>query len=335
MLPFIAKLFLALLWTIICIIGGWFLFCEKGNDDLQSTSANDFFRIAVDELPPSSKSLKKGNEPSTSSSFEEKLIRLGEMAHMTDKIDVVVSCAFGFGKDPQRGKAMTDAVSYSKSWRESALKIEDLHLVLISDMLSNDQIQEISHERLEIVQLDPSSSEMVKESSHLSVNDFVYIAAQTWLLKNSDRLRYVLVTDLHDVVFSDNPFHYMMSVDVHFSSHLLFVQDETKNIPGAFGWLELVWTRCGMVRQEMPRGAVFFSSGLVGGHVEVFFPFLRKYCDELLQMPPKKNCNMAVLQKMMTRDYNTLVVHGWPFHNIFKSTVADSFSIIKHKQLKL
>jgi len=334
-LPFGFKLAVAFVWTFSCVLGGWVLFCENENaEDLQSIGTNQIFRVSVSEMPSQGPGLETSeikDQFTIESNFEKKILKLEKMAHTMDKIDIVLACAFGFGRDPQRGKTLTDAISYSKGWRESVLKIEDLHAVLITDLLSPSEIDEISHERLEVVSFDPSSSEMINASSHLSVNDFVYIAAQAWIVENSERLRYFLITDLHDVVFNDNPFHYMMSIDMHFSSHLLFVQDESGNIPGAFRWLTDVWTRCGMEREKIPRGTSFFSSGLVGGHLDVFLPFLKKYCEELLQKPPKKNCNMAVMQRMITGDYKTLVVHGWPFHNIFGSKLEDKLSIVKHK----
>eukprot|EP00043_Microstomoeca_roanoka_P006154 m.60677 g.60677 ORF g.60677 m.60677 type:complete len:460 (-) comp13297_c1_seq2:441-1820(-) len=266
----------------------------------------------------------------------------------------VLAAWFTFRVDGQRHMQVscTD-VSYIASWYESVMTL-GLYATVLHDCLDPKLISVLENDYIKFSRVDHNTSSAIHYQQ--APNDVRFVLFEEYLAHYQDPLKFVLMTDLHDVRFNRDPFSAMRArQDIH-----IFVgADRFAYKHNPFTWEILEW--CAEAYGQLPLNPVFgnamtLNCGVVGGqygevrrllqHVIRLYrdrQFRKNGCYESWQ----RYCDMAMFAIALMTGYETLHEDIWlasgglrqpyrydsgpPFTNLFSSG-DDAFpSYIIHK----
>jgi hypothetical protein len=259
--------------------------------------------------------------------------------------NIAIACGFNYKKDPQRRKVTQMSGDYMHLWYTSIHKQPNMKGILLGNMYDEAFRMEYATEQVEFVYVDPESHPSFvgdPKSALYSINDQVYFVVD-WYLKNGrnvqENVEYVVVTDLSDVEFLNDPFPFMAAIDGVMQHPQLYVGEEFGVTENQLQWLGNTFWAC--FQEKNKHGFMVYNSGIVGGTFKTLSEFISKMIVQFKSLPDKnkpKNCNMAIFGKVIFDDYQSNVMSGYPLHSKFREPVrgkkTDGMAYIKHKKKK-
>jgi hypothetical protein len=257
--------------------------------------------------------------------------------------NIAIACGFNYKKDPQRRKITKASRGYMRLWYTSIHKQPNMKGILLGNMYDEAFRMEYATEQVEFVYVDPESHPSFVDdpkSALYSINDQVYFVVD-WYLKNGrnlqDNVEYVVVTDLGDVEFLNDPFPFMAAMDGVMQHPQVYVGEEFGVAEGELKWLDNVFWRCFKERNQ--HRFMMYNSGIVGGTFKTLSEFISKMIVQFKSVPDKKkrkNCNMAIFGRVIFDDYQSNVISGYPLHSKFREPfqreLSDGMAYIRHKK---
>jgi len=285
--------------------------------------------------------------------------------------NAVFTAIFGFGKDPQTGKPYEkDNPNHVKRWpwAESVQKLGVEHgIVLHDDVYSPGFVGKIrdtvpSLKSMEFIYANVTEAGLYgnPERKELTAADWRFVAFHDYLKANRHKLRYVLLTDSHDVFFRKDPLKYMEEHDKLLGHKYLYGQEEWRpwyRMNLHTQWLfstedahimkgkeleDTPWGRLlgywnGCFGTPMPREFAYgrmMNCAIIGGHVDAVIPFMERMLKHYAQVPPAQRflmCDMLVYIRTVMEDYNDRFIAGYPWHAKFKINGAHEAAVVYHK----
>lgn len=103
---------------------------------------------------------------------------------------------------------------YIKTWYES-IKSHAIDGVVIGNMFLGMKEFQQEHDYVTYVETDPATDHIINnpKNKERSINDLVYDFSLDWIEKNTGPDDYIIVSDVHDVTYMQNPFPWMRATD--------------------------------------------------------------------------------------------------------------------------
>lgn len=200
---------------------------------------------------------------------------------------VVLTTYFTSRADPLRPDRDPGEVSdydYMSLWYNS-IKGVGLQAVVFHDSLPQSFLEKYSTRDIQYVRVNLAAN------SSLSQNDERFLIYLDFL-EAHPRIKYVLHTDLRDVIINKDPFHLMEQLKQQYD---LFVNVEREN------WIKVPYRRA--YGGEYPKQPVMFNAGVFGGKRQAVIDLLRLMEGEFSRLyalkQKRRNYNMAVLNRML------------------------------------
>ena len=234
----------------------------------------------------------------------------------TNHRDVVFSSYFTSIEDSQRKRRYAkNRFHYMEKWVLSAKKL-GLTTVVFHDGLSPDfqwRLQLFYHKL---------HFQYVPSMQGRSTNDARFYSYLAYLETHSDISR-VLLTDISDVKFQQNPFDLMTQL----GERNLYIGTDIDYYPDmdSMRWLKEKLVKCygeaainkGELSPLMKLSTVY-NAGVIGGSRHLMLGFLRYITQNLDITPHHVNCNMAVVNVVVHKYYFEQVFTGFPLTSRFQ-----------------
>lgn len=253
--------------------------------------------------------------------------------------NIVIAFAFNYKSDPLHKTNRTgDNFKYIKSWYESIHKLEGMKGIILGNMFTENFMKQYADEQVDFLYINPETHTSFLDnpsSERRTINDQVYFVAEWYLNSTKEKYDYALITDLHDIKFRRDPFNLIMAIDRSINKPQLYVQDEYQPFENNLKWISRVWNNC--FSEKFDHGQLIYNSGIVGGRVDKLLLFLHQMNALFDSIPEEKqhlNCNMAVFAHVIFHQYDSNVIHGYPFHHKFRQPYVhsrDDGVFIQHK----
>lgn len=276
-----------------------------------------------------------------------------ELAARSGK-DVAFAGVFSFGVDPQAGKVYEkDSRQHIALWADSVQRLGLQGVVLHDDAYSPAFVERERSEALGFARMDLEQEGLHSDEArtNLTTSDWRFIAFHDYLEQHQDELRYVLLTDAHDVEFRRDPFRYMRALDEAADHGYVYGQEEWRprvalfdptkvNESGeeitAFSRLKPYWKACfGTPMPEAYTLGRMPNCAILGGRVEVVLPFLKRMGHWYSKVPQHARfqmCDMLVYMRTVMEDYGDHYISGYPWHATFKEgDHGQEKAVIYHK----
>lgn len=228
--------------------------------------------------------------------------------------DVIFTSYFTSEVDPQRSlHKYPNRFSYLSKWFESLRKLH-LKAVIFHDGLDQGFMDRLNHVYHNVL------FHRVTSLNNRSTNDARFYAYHDYLKLHPD-IRRVLMTDISDVVFQQNPFDLMTLL-----GDLLYIGTDVDIFPDMLSmpWLSTRLAKCfgnysvfhGDLHNMM-RLAVVYNAGVLGGSRHIAMALLTRITWALDRAPPKLNCNMPAVNYVVHKYFNNITYTGYPFTSRF------------------
>lgn len=155
-----------------------------------------------------------------------------------------------------------------------------------------------------------------------STNDARFYVYRDYILAHRS-IKRVLLTDASDVYFQRNPFELM----AHLQDSKLFVGTDIDMFHSmeVIGWLAPRLLSCFGSSSLSPGSDIHailklsnvYNAGVLGGHKAMLENVLDRICDVLDSTPPAVNCNMAAVNYVIHRWFDSKVYTGFPLTSRF------------------
>ena len=267
--------------------------------------------------------VNQGNHSSTSNS-KQSAYRAWKSQYINSvvakKKNVIMSTYFT-RRENSMYTIIPDKFLFLKQWFISARK-QEAFLVIFHDDLSVDFQTKVKNFYPYV--------EFIHQSSlnGWSANDGRFYMEYDYLLKHPD-ISHVLMTDLRDVKFFDNPFSVMeaigdyiyVGIDV---SYLLYSYE--------LDWIRDIFDVCSKKEDHtFMELHPFLNAGVLGGTRHAMLTYMA-LMNKYLRKTPKFNCNMAAVNFVTNKFFHDVSFSGYPLQQGFKlGTACAVGQAIKHK----
>ena len=227
--------------------------------------------------------------------------------------DFIFTTYFTSAVDPQRQKQrVPNRFGYMKNWYGSVNR-HGLKAVVFHDELSPQFVAKLTNENITFVQ--------VPTLNGRSTNDVRFYIYLEYLQTHSEVKR-VLLTDISDVVFQQNPFHLMDLL-----GNQLYIGTDIDFFPSlhSMPWISTRFESCfgkenvqegGDVHRMMLQLSVY-NAGVIGGKRSKMMAALHWIVQTLNTTPHKLNCNMPAVNYAIHRYFSDVVYTGFPLTSRF------------------
>ena len=230
--------------------------------------------------------------------------------------DVIFSSYFTSIEDTQRKRRYaTNRFLYMKDWLLSVRKLE-IDAVVFHDGLSPDfqwRLQ-LFYPKLQF--------QYIPSLKGRSTNDARFYCYLNYLQAHSDINR-VLLTDISDVKFQQNPFNLMTQL----GEDNLFIGTDIDFYPDmeSMLWLREKLTKC-YGKNAITKGhlsllmrlSTVYNAGVIGGTRQLMLGLLTHVTRHLDMTPKEVNCNMAVVNVVVHKHYFEQLFTGFPLTSRFQ-----------------
>ena len=239
----------------------------------------------------------------------------------------VMSTYFTKVKNPQYPFTfLKNSYHFVQQWFESVIRI-GAHAVIFHDGLTEDLQNRMKnlYSRVHFQKVDGLKGR--------SPNDYRFYLYHQYLSSHPE-IRNVVLTDIRDVVFLNNPFAVMrvigdylfMGLDVPF-----YVNARSHDITYKVLW----WCHYRDSDSKWVYLHPFYNAGVMGGTWHTMFSFLTKMIQYLDRTPHKYNCNMGTITLVIHKHFNENSFSGFPFQSAFTLGLPGPQGLaIKHKEVK-
>ena len=225
-------------------------------------------------------------------------------------VDIVLSTYFTTKKDPQRlNHIKPNNYNYVSAWDQSLRKL-GLRGIVFHDGLAPNFIKSIQSK---------VNFEKVVLSKRLSLNDDRYVHYLRHIEKHP-HIRYVLMTDIADVMFLRDPFKLMRVL----GDHLYIGEDQQLTFIGSNRWLRAGFQNCFRngtdlkgSKKWLNRVTPMYNAGVIGGPRHIVLRFLRIVTAILETLPKETNCNMPAINYVVHKYFDDVIFTGFPLTSRF------------------
>ena len=163
----------------------------------------------------------------------------------------------------------------------------------------------------------------------------MYILIFFSYIESRPNIKYILFSDISDVVFLRNPFDLMRLLGDH-----LYIGDDMDDYPFA---RHLEWTKTKMEQcfgpsfnkqgetKSLLDMSVIYNAGIIGGPRHIMLRFLRQLTEELRELLGD-NCNTAAVNHIAHKYFDDVTFSGFPLtskYKIYQNQMAATYVIHK------
>lgn len=230
--------------------------------------------------------------------------------------NIVLACHVTGVYDVNRNTILEhDSYDLVQAWAES-VRLSNMHGIIFHNGFSEETCRVYANEHVSFVGVD--------YSAEFNPNVFRYFVYRDFLLNFQSTIHSVFLTDVSDVVVTQNPF-----ASVLFQEHrgTLFCGDEPKTLNTP--WMH---DHSAHLRNQIPRfteyeqtfaQAPLLNCGIIGASTTVMLSFLEALCAVHAQFNRQKNTvstgDMGAFNFVARTQFNDQLIHGAPVNSIFKA----------------
>lgn len=230
-------------------------------------------------------------------------------------MDIVFTCYFTGKHDPLRKNYhKTDSDDILKPWVDS-LKNNKLNGLIFHDNLSEEFMNKYRDDYLDFVHY--------KLNTGWSINDERFLAYYEFL-KENDKYKRILLTDLFDVLFYKNPFKIISKPGILYAGDNMSKPIKRNNF---------VSKKMKHAYNKVVYGNEYtINAGVIGGYRGVMLKLLEGMVDEFYAVNGNKNLNMAIFNKVGYELFGRKNIHiGAPLTSKLKRNEKKGNFAVKHK----
>lgn len=197
--------------------------------------------------------------------------------------NVIISSYFTSKVDPQRKVIQqTNSFEYIKSWYISIVENNSTGIILF-DQCSDDFIKEFTNYNIQFVKCSLGAH---------SLNDERYFLFFAYIAHYYNQLDYVLITDINDVIFNNNPFEWLIKFE---KDQILLGRNNTNRFIDSQYNLERLMNLEKSLNFVLPNEFFLFpvyNAGVTGGNTTIILYFLLLLTKKISQLSKVYNNNM-------------------------------------------
>ena len=221
-------------------------------------------------------------------------------------------------------------MEYSRNWIETVAHT-GLHGIIVTNIKNDTVLQHLKSFGISLVTV-PADSPIFLDNPEQTTVDLKFFAAQQWIRKEQYTYDYLMITDLSDVTFLNNPFPFMRGYDQSMGKPQLYLGSE--EVDGSKPWMQNLWWNCW--QESVPDkfwDRPFYNPGILGGQMSVMIEFMDAITDRLLdavRIEKHKSCDMQAAWTAADR-FVTNTYTGFPLHTKYKQYALDNGALLMHK----
>ena len=229
---------------------------------------------------------------------------------------LILACHITGVYDVNRNETlMPDDFSIVSEWVKSVERL-NLQGIIFHNNFSTQTCQSFNSEHVQFVK--------IAHHPKFNPNVYRYFVYLNYLKQNREEIESIFITDVSDVCVLKNPFSENLFKT---NSKAIFCGDEPKILENEWMLAHSSHLRSKIADYAQYESdfatATLLNCGIVGGKIEVMFPFLQKLCElhESYNFDNKTayTGDMGAFNYLIRTQFNEVVLHGTPINTVFKA----------------
>jgi hypothetical protein len=210
-----------------------------------------------------------------------------------------------------------DLLPYSRIWAQSIERLK-LHGVIITNIEDKFITNKMKEKGIDLITISEKSPIFQNHADQTTV-DMKFFVAQEWL-KNNPYYKYVMITDLSDVEFLNNPFPFMQGYDLAMGQGQFYVGNE---VNGSIPWMQKYWWNCW--QETIPEeyfSKPFINPGVIGAKSSLMMEFLdaiTRRLEDANRVYHHMSCDMQAAWTAVFDNFEHRTFSGPPFNTEYKA----------------